>query len=244
MDEILKYFPNLSQKKVELLQEYVDRLLWWNARINLISRQDTADLAERHILHSLSIAKLIRFPEGSLILDLGTGGGLPGIPLAICFPNCAFTLIDGRGKKITAVQSMISDLHLKNVNAIHTRAEDFKGEFDFVVARAVASMAELWNWAKPMFGDPQSPGLLPGKGETGKAGEIGNQNKLWKVLTAPLGEDSAIWERGLIALKGGDLSAEIAEMEQIGQHVHLVPIDSLFSEPYFLEKFIVFIQVK
>ena len=244
MDEILKYFPNLSQKNVELLQEYVDRLLWWNARINLISRQDTAHLAERHILHSLSIAKLIRFPEGSRILDLGTGGGLPGIPLAICFPNCAFTLIDGRGKKITAVQSMVSDLRLKNVNAIHTRAEDFKGEFDFVVARAVASMAELWNWAKPMFGDPQSPGLLPGKGETGKAGETGNQSKLWKVLAAPLGEGNAIWERGLIALKGGDLSAEIAEMEQIGQHVHLVSIDSFFSEPYFLEKFIVFIQVK
>ena len=139
MLKILKYFPNLTQEQIVRFEKMDPLYRDWNGKINLISRKDIDSLYEKHILHSLSIAKIIDFRPGTKILDVGTGGGFPGIPLAILFPSCHFVLIDSIGKKIKVVQAVSEDLGLKNVTAIHGRVEDVKEEFDFVISRAVTT---------------------------------------------------------------------------------------------------------
>jgi len=143
-----KYFPELDEQKLILFQQAEQLYLDWNSKINLISRKDTEQLMERHILHSLSIAKVIRFETGTKILDVGTGGGFPGIPLAIMFPQAKFHLIDSIGKKIKVVKDIVQELGLKNVTADQIRAENVKGHFDFVVSRAVTRLPEFSNWIK------------------------------------------------------------------------------------------------
>ena len=139
MLKILKYFPNLTPEQITQFEK-IDRIYRdWNGKINLISRKDIDSLYEKHILHSLAIAKIINFRQGTKILDVGTGGGFPGIPLAILFPSSQFVLIDSTGKKIKVVMAVAEELELKNVTAIHGRAEDVKEEFDFVISRAVTS---------------------------------------------------------------------------------------------------------
>ena len=139
MLKILKYFPNLTPEQITQFEK-MDRIYRdWNGKINLISRKDIDSLYEKHILHSLAIAKIIDFRQGTKILDVGTGGGFPGIPLAILFPSSQFVLIDSTGKKIKVVMAVAEELELKNVTAIHGRAEDVKEEFDFVISRAVTS---------------------------------------------------------------------------------------------------------
>ncbi len=143
MKQILKYFPNLSdeqQRQLAMLEElYRD----WNAKINVISRKDIDNLYEHHVLHSMSIAKMINFRPGTKILDFGTGGGFPGIPLAILFPECQFKLIDGTGKKIRVAQEVAQAIGLKNCEPQHLRGEDEKGRYDFVVSRAVMPLPDL-----------------------------------------------------------------------------------------------------
>jgi len=140
---ITKYFPELTEKQRQQF-EMLDALYRdWNAKINVISRKDIDNIYVHHVLHSLAIAKAIRFKDGSKILDFGTGGGFPGIPLAIMFPNCRFRLIDGTGKKIMVANEVAKSLGLENVEAIHRRGEEEKGEYDFIVSRAVMQLPLL-----------------------------------------------------------------------------------------------------
>ena len=139
MQKIIHYFPNLTPDQIVRFEKMDDVYRDWNEKINVVSRKDIDSLYERHVLHSLSIARIIHFRPGTRILDVGTGGGFPGIPLAVLFPECNFVLIDSIAKKIKVVQSVIEALDLKNVTVLHKRAEEVKEEFDFVVSRAVTA---------------------------------------------------------------------------------------------------------
>ena len=148
---INRYFPELSVQQQQQFEQLSPLYKEWNARINVISRKDIDALAEHHILHSLAIAKFCRFAEGAEILDVGTGGGFPGIPLAILFPECRFTLIDATGKKIKVVQAIADTIGLQNITAIHTRCETLKQQFDFVVSRAVTDLPTFVGWVWPLI---------------------------------------------------------------------------------------------
>lgn len=148
MEEILKQFPNLSDVQKEQFQKLEALYQDWNAKINVISRKDIDGLYTKHVLHSLAIAKIMRFEPGAYVLDVGTGGGFPGIPLAILFPETRFYLIDVILKKITVVKAVAEALDLKNVKAEQIRAENVKGDFDFIVSRAVTNMPDFVSWIK------------------------------------------------------------------------------------------------
>ncbi|WP_281323271.1 16S rRNA (guanine(527)-N(7))-methyltransferase RsmG [Flavobacterium aestivum] len=148
MDEILKYFPNLSDNQIEQFQKLDFLYHDWNEKINVISRKDIDSLYTKHILHSLAIAKVNKFEPGTYVLDVGTGGGFPGIPLAILFPETRFYLIDVIAKKIKVVKAVAEALELKNVKAEQIRAENVKGDFDFIVSRAVTNMPDFVSWIK------------------------------------------------------------------------------------------------
>lgn len=143
MNILLKYFPNLTEQQNEQFAALFPLYSDWNAKINVISRKDIDNLYAHHVLHSLAIAKLIQFAEGTHILDVGTGGGFPGIPLAIMFPECRFTLVDSIGKKIKVATEVANTIGLKNIELKHCRAEEEKGLFDFVVSRAVMALPDL-----------------------------------------------------------------------------------------------------
>ena len=142
-DIILKYFPQLTEEQQRQFDALDELYREWNAKINIISRKDIDNLYEHHILHSLAIAKVINFRSGTEILDFGTGGGFPGIPLAILFPECKFKLIDGTGKKIRVAQEVAKAIGLKNCQPEHLRGEDEKGKYDFVVSRAVMPLPDV-----------------------------------------------------------------------------------------------------
>lgn len=144
---ITRYFPDLTETQKQQFQQLLPLYRDWNGKINIISRKDIDELYERHVLHSLAIAKFVQFAEGSRILDVGTGGGFPGIPLAILFPQCHFHLVDSIGKKITVVAEVASAIDLDNVSTEHERMEKVKGTYDFVVSRAVARTRQLYMWA-------------------------------------------------------------------------------------------------
>ena len=143
MDIILKYFPRLTDRQRGQFGALYDLYADWNSKINVISRKDIGNLYEHHVLHSLAIARLIHFQPGTRVMDLGTGGGFPGIPLAIMFPDCQFHLVDSIGKKIKVATEVASAVGLENVTLCHERAEEEKGLFDFVVSRAVMPLADL-----------------------------------------------------------------------------------------------------
>jgi 16S rRNA (guanine527-N7)-methyltransferase len=148
MELIKKYFPALTPKQLQQLEDMEALYAEWNGKINLISRKDFGNFYERHVLHSMSIAKYISFKEGTTVLDVGTGGGFPGIPLAILFPRTRFTLVDSVGKKIKVVADVAEKLGLGNVIPIVERAEKISGEFDFVVSRAVTELPEFYGWVR------------------------------------------------------------------------------------------------
>lgn len=158
INSILKYFPELTEKQINQFSLLQDLYQDWNSKINVISRKDIDMLYERHVLHSLAIAKVISF-SGADILDVGTGGGFPGIPLAIMFPESRFHLVDSIGKKITVVKEIASALQLKNVSAQQIRAEQINASYDFVVSRAVTAFPEFYNWVKNKI-KKQSKGTL------------------------------------------------------------------------------------
>ena len=143
MEIILKYFPHLSERQQQQFAALDALYRDWNAKINVISRKDIDNLYEHHVLHSLGIAKMLNFKPGTKILDFGTGGGFPGIPLAILFPECQFKLIDGTGKKIRVAQEVSNAIGLKNCQPEHLRGEEEKGKYDFIVSRAVMPLSDL-----------------------------------------------------------------------------------------------------
>lgn len=176
MQIISKYFPDLTavqQKQIDALDAlYRD----WNSKINVISRKDIDNLYEHHVLHSLAIAKLIHFRPGTRILDFGTGGGFPGIPLAILFPECQFRLIDGTGKKINVVNEVAKAIGLTNVEALHLRGEDEKGLYDFVVSRAVMPLTDMVKIVRKNIGKQQR-NALPNGIITLKGGNLDAETK-------------------------------------------------------------------
>ncbi|NNE04030.1 MAG: 16S rRNA (guanine(527)-N(7))-methyltransferase RsmG [Eudoraea sp.] len=145
---IFDAFPNLTDEQKELFRKLEVLYKDWNSKINVVSRKDIDELYLRHVLHSLGISKVIQFLPGSHILDVGTGGGFPGIPMAILFPEVHFTLIDSIGKKIKVVDEVVAGLGLNNVSTIHGRVEELDEQFDFIISRAVAAMPTFVNWVK------------------------------------------------------------------------------------------------
>jgi 16S rRNA (guanine527-N7)-methyltransferase len=148
MEILLNYFPDLTALQIERFSRLFVLYKDWNQKINVVSRKDFEELYVRHVLHSLGIAKVVSFKPGTTILDVGTGGGFPGIPLAILFPECQFHLVDSIGKKIKVVEAVIDALELDNVKASNQRAESVKGNFDFIVSRAVTHMDQFVDWVK------------------------------------------------------------------------------------------------
>lgn len=186
MELIEKYFQKLSEKQSEQYK-MLDALYHdWNAKINVISRKDIDNLYEHHVLHSLAIAQFIKFKEGTEIMDLGTGGGFPGIPLAIMFPNCHFHLVDSIGKKIKVCTEISKDLGLSNVTFRHCRAEEEKGKFDYVVSRAVMPLADLIKIVRKNI-SPKQNNALPNGLICLKGGELEHETmpvKHSSVLTS------------------------------------------------------------
>jgi 16S rRNA (guanine527-N7)-methyltransferase len=212
MDILLKYFSDFTEKQLAQFKALEDLYKDWNSKINVISRKDIESLYEKHILHSLSIAAIFDFPVGTEIVDIGTGGGFPGVPLAIFFPEIKFHLVDSIGKKLKIIEAIKEAIDLPNVTTQHTRAEEIKNrKFDFAVSRAVAPLKELWQWSKPLL-----------------------KNRTYQLQ----GESGAMQLRsGLVCLKGGDLAQEISES---GLRPKMTEISNLFKEEFFKEKYILY----
>jgi 16S rRNA (guanine527-N7)-methyltransferase len=152
MDNIISsYFPDLTDTQCQQFSALTDLYSFWNAQINVVSRKDMSDFLERHVLHSLGIAKVMSFQAGSKVLDVGTGGGFPGIPLAILFPDVDFFLVDSIGKKMKVVRAVAQELDLKNIRTAHDRAENINEKFDFVISRAVTRMPAFLKWIEGKF---------------------------------------------------------------------------------------------
>ena len=172
METILRYFPELTDTQKDQLSALYDLYADWNQKINVISRKDIENLYEHHVLHSLSIAKAIHFRPGSKILDFGTGGGFPGIPLAILFPECEFKLIDGTGKKIRVATEVAQAIGLKNCHPAHLRGEEEKGMYDFVVSRAVMPLPDLMKIVKKNIARKDQINSLPNGVIVLKGGDV------------------------------------------------------------------------
>lgn len=148
MELVLKYFPDLTEKQIEQFTKLFDLYVEWNTKINVVSRKDIDELYLRHVLHSLGIAKVIQFKAGTKIMDVGTGGGFPGVPLAIMFPDCSFHLVDSINKKLKVINAVAEALELTNIATTHSRVEAIDDHYDFIVSRAVTAMPAFVGWVK------------------------------------------------------------------------------------------------
>ncbi len=216
MEIILKYFSDFTPNQIQQLGALKDLYTEWNEKINVISRKDINSLYEKHVLHSLSIAACFEFPAGAEIIDLGTGGGFPGIPLAIFFPEVNFHLVDSIGKKLNVVNNVTEAINLANLTTQHIRIEDIKNrKFDFVVSRAVAPLKDLWRWSRPLLRSTKS------------------------FMNDPSPDIQPTYSRnGLICLKGGDLALEIQESKT---RPRIIEIKSIFEEEFYRDKYILFV---
>lgn len=182
MDLIHKYFKNLSENQIQQFQKLQGLYQDWNLKINVVSRKDIDELYLRHVLHSLAIAKVVQFKPGAKILDVGTGGGFPGIPLAILFPETQFHLVDSIGKKIKVVNEVVAGLGLENVKTTNGRAEELKDTYDFIVSRAVAQMETFVRWTKGRISKKQNHDLKNGILYL-KGGDLSEELKLYTSAT-------------------------------------------------------------
>ncbi|WP_421938930.1 16S rRNA (guanine(527)-N(7))-methyltransferase RsmG [Pedobacter sp.] len=198
-DIITKYFPDLTAKQLEQFSQLFELYSYWNAQINVISRKDIEELYERHVLHSLGIAMVCKFKAGESVLDVGTGGGFPGIPLAILFPDTQFHLVDSIGKKIKVVKEVASALGLQNLQADHLRAEQIKGKFNFIVSRAVTRLGEFYPWIQGKF-KKESINAIPNGILYLKGGDLAEEIKESK-LKAELYPLSAYFEEDFFETK-------------------------------------------
>ena len=203
---IFDHFPELSAKQRDQIRLLDSVYQDWNLKINVVSRKDIDELYLRHVLHSMGIIKVIRFLPGSKILDVGTGGGFPGIPLAIYYPDVSFTLIDSIGKKLKVVDEVVEALQLKNVKTIHGRVEELDEQYDFIVSRAVAAMPTFVHWVK---------------------------GKILKKSKHQL-------RNGILYLKGGDLSEELAPYTA----ARIFPLSDYFEHSFFETKKVVYLPMK
>ncbi len=206
MELLLKYFTQLSDIQIYQFTKLSELYKDWNLKINVVSRKDIDELYLRHVLHSLGIAKVQEFKSGAKILDVGTGGGFPGIPLAILFPEANFHLVDSIGKKIKVVEEVSEGLGLKNVKVTNARVESVTDHYDFIVSRAVAQMDTFVHWVK---------------------GRIAKQN-------------NHEFKNGILYLKGGDLSEELATYKT----AKVIPLSDYFEEDFFETKKVVYLPMK
>ncbi len=182
MELILKYFPELTERQISQFEKLETLYQDWNLKINVVSRKDIDELYLRHVLHSLAIAKVLKFKAGSKILDVGTGGGFPGVPLAILFPECSFHLVDSIAKKLKVVHEVVEGAELTNVNTTHSRVEDIKGTYDFIVSRAVAAMPTFVHWVKGKIAKEQNHDLKNGILYL-KGGDLNEELKAYKTAS-------------------------------------------------------------
>lgn len=182
MELIFKYFPNLNEDQIAKFSKLEALYKDWNLKINVVSRKDIDELYLRHVLHSLAIAKLIQFKAGTKLLDVGTGGGFPGIPLAILFPECNFHLVDSIAKKIKVVDEVVAGLGLTNVKTTHSRVEDINDTYDFIISRAVAAMPTFVHWVKGKIAKKQNHDLKNGILYL-KGGDLTEELKTYKTAS-------------------------------------------------------------
>lgn len=183
MELIRKYFPDLTQEQYTQLQALGALYTDWNSKINVISRKDIDNLYEHHVLHSMALAKVMRFTDGTRIADIGTGGGFPGIPMAILFPQCSFTLIDSIGKKIKVATDVATQIGLENVVCRHERAEDEKDKFEFILSRGVMPLADLCSIGNRMIDRSTQRNAYPNGVMCLKGGDLGSETARFKKVT-------------------------------------------------------------
>jgi 16S rRNA (guanine527-N7)-methyltransferase len=208
LEIIKKYFPGLTAQQENQLQQLLPLYTEWNAKINVISRKDIDNLYLHHILHSLAIAKWIGFSKGSMVMDIGSGGGFPGLPLAILFPDVEFHLVDSIGKKLKVVDEIALSIGLTNIKTFHNRAENVRSKYDFILCRAVAPLPTILSWIRSSVTQKQRNAI----------------------------------PNGLIALKGGNIDEEVKPLKK-REYMEIIPLKSFYQEPYYDEKYLIYVQL-